>query len=106
MKFPQLSKSYISQVGVALAFLMIVIFASALVPFTNAQTVSATVNVGVEPYGVAYDSSKGEVFVVDEASYAVSVISDNTNTIVANISVGSDSHRHCLRLWERRNVCI
>jgi YVTN family beta-propeller protein len=40
------------------------------------------------PFGVAYDSSKGEVFVCNSNSHSVSVISDSTNTLVATITVG------------------
>lgn len=39
--------------------------------------------------GMAYDSGKGEVFVANEYSGTVSVISDTSNTIVATIAVGS-----------------
>src|SRR5207245_7672141 len=55
---------------------------------TNA--VAATVTVGVGPFGgpfgLAYDSAKGEVFVVKGG--AVSVISDTTNAVVATGNVG------------------
>src|SRR5256712_779603 len=44
---------------------------------------------GFEPTAVAYDSGKGEVFVTDKGSNAVSVISDTTNAVVASIPVGS-----------------
>src|SRR5881409_777195 len=43
---------------------------------------------GVEPASIAYDSGKGEVFVTDKGSKAVSVISDATNAVVAGIPVG------------------
>ena len=55
---------------------------------TNA--VVATIPVGNGPYGVAYDSGKGEVFVVDDLDNNVSVISDATNTVVATVPVGSN----------------
>ena len=74
----------------ALSLLAVLVLGSALLPFAHAQpTVVATVNVGQEPYGVAYDAPKGEVFVVNEGSYTVSVISDSTNKVIANIRVGS-----------------
>ena len=59
-----------------------------LAPLVRAQTVVATVPVGSLPYGVAYDSGKGEVFVTNWSGGTVSVISDATNTVVANVSVG------------------
>ena len=40
------------------------------------------------PYGVAYDSGKGEVFVTNLGSNNVSVISDVTNKVVATIPIG------------------
>src|SRR5437773_2205361 len=44
---------------------------------------------GLGPVGVAYDSDKGEVFVASYSRNTVSVISDETNTVVANIPVGN-----------------
>ena len=41
------------------------------------------------PYGVAYDSGKGEVFVANSFSNNVSVISDASNSVVATIPVGT-----------------
>jgi YVTN family beta-propeller protein len=62
------------------------------------NTVVATVTVGEQPQGLAYDSAKGEVFVAN-SNYnnamgtsivcTVSVISDETNVVVATINVGS-----------------
>src|SRR6266849_5149334 len=42
------------------------------------------------PAGIEYDSGKGEVFVADAAWDNVSVISDATNAIVANVRVGAN----------------
>jgi YVTN family beta-propeller protein len=39
-------------------------------------------------YGVAYDLAKAEIFVTHSGVNTVTVISDSTNTIIANISVG------------------
>ena len=48
-----------------------------------------TINVGDEPAGIAYDSGKGETFVVNENSGTVSVISDSANnSVIASITVG------------------
>ena len=41
--------------------------------------------------GIAYDSSKGEVFVPNYFEDMVSVISDATNTVIGTIAVGSES---------------
>src|SRR5207245_6563531 len=40
-------------------------------------------------FGVAYDGAKGEVFVANQGSNNVSVISDAKNAVVANVLVGS-----------------
>lgn len=40
-------------------------------------------------YGIAYDSDKSEIFLTNVDFDLVSVISDNTNAVVANIPVGS-----------------
>jgi YVTN family beta-propeller protein len=75
------------------------VLSSAWVLFTNAQgsSVVATVTVEGGPFGVAYDSAKGEVFVTNfGAGYFVgggnnvSVISDANNTVVANVTVGTN----------------
>jgi YVTN family beta-propeller protein len=44
------------------------------------------VTVGKAPYCAAYDSGMGEIFVTNYNSSSVSVISDNSNTVVANIT--------------------
>lgn len=54
----------------------------------------ATVPVGSQPTGIAYDAARGEVFVTNEGvspSWAgnVSVINDTNDTVVATIPVGS-----------------
>src|SRR2546422_3904238 len=43
---------------------------------------------GLSPVAVAYDSGKGELFVANQHSDTVSVISDATNTVVATIPAG------------------
>src|SRR5712692_3985679 len=42
------------------------------------------------PTGIEYDSARGEVFVADAAWDNVSVVSDATNAIVANVHVGAN----------------
>jgi YVTN family beta-propeller protein len=51
--------------------------------------VVATIPVGGDPNGMAYDSARGEVFVADSDSNNVSVINDTTNRVVATIPVVS-----------------
>jgi YVTN family beta-propeller protein len=74
----------------SLILLALLVLTPAMVPFAHAQpTVVATVNVGAQPYGVAYDSGKGEVFVSNTNSNTTSVISDSNNAVVATVIVGS-----------------
>ncbi len=86
----------------ALTLLAILVLATAYLPIAQAQSNSllATVTVGNGPYGAAYDSGKGEVFVTDSAgylttnstAYIVSIISDTTDKVVANVSVAKDPY--------------
>ncbi len=54
----------------------------------SSNTVVANVTVGDSPAGLAYDASKGEVFVTNFDSQTVSVISDKSNEVVATVPVG------------------
>ena len=56
---------------------------------TCTECVIENISVGANPQGIAYDSGKGEVFVGNENSNNLTVISDATNTVVATIPVGS-----------------
>src|SRR5438552_16415927 len=77
-----------SKIKALILLVTLVIAFSLVAPFARAETVVATVNVGSNPFGVAYDSLKGEVFVANFGSNTVSVIEDSTNTVVATVSVG------------------
>jgi len=50
------------------------------------------VNTGnaLEPWGIAYDPSNGYLYVTNYGSDSVSVINGATNTVIANITVGSE----------------
>ena len=54
------------------------------------NTVFATVNVGSNPEGVAFDSANGDVYVANESDNTVSAINGSTNTVVATVNVGSE----------------
>ena len=69
----------------------LVIASSLVTPFARAQTVVATVTVGSGPADLAYDSARGEVFVANDGSDTVSVISDSTNTVVATVPLPAGS---------------
>lgn len=56
---------------------------------TNA--VVATIPVGTNPYGLAYDSGIGAIFVAN-LDGNVSVVDDRTNTVVATIPLGAGSN--------------
>jgi YVTN family beta-propeller protein len=55
----------------------------------HAIGVTSTITVQQEPAGVAYDPAKGEIFVININAGTVSVISDNSNTVVATIPLGN-----------------
>ena len=54
------------------------------------QSTTATVTVGGSPTGLAYDPSRGEVFVANSANDSVSVISDTNDSVVSTVQVGQD----------------
>ena len=45
----------------------------------------SNITVGMSPYGDAYDSGKGEIFVANQGSDDLSVISDSTNSVVGTV---------------------
>ncbi len=51
------------------------------------NTVLESIPVGVDPYYAAFDSGMGEIFVTNDANDFLSVISDTTNTVVANVTL-------------------
>ncbi len=69
-------------------FAALVLASLLLAPSAQAQTVVATVSVESSPFGLVYDSAKGEVFVSNFDDGTVSVISDTTNEVVATLDVG------------------
>jgi len=71
-----------------LVLLLIAIFVLSAVNMVHALGVTATIPVGGAPSGLAYDSSKGEIFVTNGQDNTTSVISDSTNTVIATIPVG------------------
>ena len=52
------------------------------------NTVIKTIHVSSQRMGVAFDSHKNEIFVVNHGWGTVSVISDATNTVIETITVG------------------
>ena len=79
--------------AVVLALLLLAAFfpqSALLAPFVHAESVvGRTVVVGNNPDGIAYDASKGELFVANSDEIGtVSVISDTANSVVATVPVG------------------
>jgi YVTN family beta-propeller protein len=69
--------------------------ASTLVLFNNTVVAGRVIQTNLsratqDPVGVTYDGGKREIFVTLESLDRVCVISDTTNKVVANISVGSE----------------
>jgi len=54
-----------------------------------ADTVLATIKVGVWPFGVSVTPDGSKVYVVNEGSNTISVINTVTNTVSATITVGN-----------------
>ena len=55
------------------------------------NTVTATITVGTDPYGVSVSPDGSKVYVANYSSNTVSVINTATNTVSATITVGSIS---------------
>jgi YVTN family beta-propeller protein len=79
-----------SQVVIVTILLSSVVVLSSLGD-AHAFGVVATVTVGTLPFELAYDSVKGEIFVLNGKSNTISVIDDRTNTVVSTIPVGGGS---------------
>src|SRR5208283_5793138 len=76
----------------SLGLILIALFLTLSVAATvHATGGNVTITAVADPLCVAYDSGKGEVFVTNQAYNGnyVSVISDATNAVVANIPVGA-----------------
>jgi YVTN family beta-propeller protein len=63
--------------------------------FSATYTVHAnsTVTLGGSPWGAAYDSAKGEIFVVNSAAGNVLVLSDSNYAVLATVNVGQQPYR-------------
>ena len=73
-----------------LVALVILVGVIGIAPMVHASSVIATIKVGDSPRAIAYDSARGEMFVVN-CCYVISVIDDATNTVVATIPVLGDA---------------
>jgi YVTN family beta-propeller protein len=77
----------------AFRLVSITIFALSAASVVHAVGVTSTITVGPNPWGVAYDSGKGETFVVNSGNNSVSVISDSNNAVLATITVRNQPYR-------------
>jgi DNA-binding beta-propeller fold protein YncE len=55
---------------------------------SSSPSVATTITVGNNPTSIAYDSGKGEIFVIDGDSGSVAIISDSTNEVLSQGSFG------------------
>ncbi len=69
---------------VSILFTLILVLSAA--NMVHAIEVTATIPVGTNPEGVAYDSGKGEIFVANSDSNSISVLSDSSNTSTSQSS--------------------
>ena len=74
-----------------LSFIAVLVFSAA--GAVHAVGVTSTIKVGGAPYGVAYDSGRAEVFVVNSSAGTVVVLSDSSYTVRATVTVGHSPYR-------------
>jgi YVTN family beta-propeller protein len=72
-----------------ISVIFVVLFSLCAANSVSAIGVTATITVGMNPEGIAYDSGKGEIFVSSMHNNTVSVISDTNNTVIKTIQVGN-----------------
>ena len=73
--------------AVLVSILLTVVLVLLAANMVHAVGVTATIQVGTSfPTGVVYDSGKGEIFVFSDVSSTISVISDSSNSVVANVT--------------------
>jgi YVTN family beta-propeller protein len=78
------------KVSKLLGLLFTVIFALSEACAVHTVGVIGTITVGSEPFGVAYDAGKSEIFVANWGSSSVWVIRDSDNAVVATVTVGTN----------------
>ncbi|MGA2198737.1 MAG: YncE family protein [Nitrososphaerales archaeon] len=81
------------KVSKLLGLVLILIFALSAANAAHAVGVTATIKVGGAPYGVAYDSGRAEVFVVNSSAGTVIVLSDSSYAVRATVTVGHLPYR-------------
>jgi YVTN family beta-propeller protein len=74
-------------------FVFVMVSALAAPSAAHALGVTSTIRVGGAPWGVAYDSGKGEIFLVNSGTGTVSVMSDSKGTVLTRVTVGLEPYR-------------
>ena len=72
---------------------------------TATNTVTATVDVGTAPFGVAVNPDGTKVYVANYGSDTVSVIDTATNTVTATVPVGYESLWSCSQPGWNKSIC-
>ena len=72
-----------------LCFVLLFAFIFSAIHAVNGDFVAKTVAVGLNPRAVVYDPGNNEIYVTNQGSGTVSVISGSSNTVVDTITVGS-----------------
>ncbi len=80
--YPKLS------IGLA-ALAIIFVWSISNVSISHADSLLASIPVGSNPYGVAYDPANGNIYVANAGGNSVSVINEVTNSIVTTFLVGN-----------------
>jgi YVTN family beta-propeller protein len=76
------------------AFVMVLALAFSFIQTTSASAVISTINVGGAPWGITYNSAKGEIIAVNSGSgKSLWVISDTTNAVTATIPLTVNPYR-------------
>ena len=70
-----------------LALAVVVIFSFSVIYAVNGIGVTTTITVGGSPWGVAYDSGKGEIFVVNSGAGTALVLSDSNDKVVLTVMI-------------------
>ncbi len=81
------------KVSTLLGLSFIVVLALSAAGAVHAVGVISTIKVGGAPYGVAYDSGKAEIFVVNSSAGTVVVLSDSSYAVRATVTVGHSPYR-------------
>ncbi|MGH9920247.1 MAG: YncE family protein, partial [Nitrososphaerales archaeon] len=75
--------------------LAMIIVTSSMLPLAHASVAdvsSGIIRVGATPFGIAYDSTNGDLYVANFGSNTVSVINGKTESLISTIAVGTQPY--------------